>query len=159
MSQPAFQVRSYSAIEPKYYKLPGVKECLYHPNLPTFRRMDIDTAAHKLPEQHCRTATPCSARDFMKGSVTFHVKSAGLNKDNLFANRYWRYRHLYSYTDSTRKEQKDETDENASSHDNDPVTNAQRGQLTKAKKPWKFVLRQEPYIDHIGQRPTPATTL
>ena len=42
---------------PRLYKLPAVKECLYHPNLPTFRRMDIDTAAHKLPDEHCRTTS------------------------------------------------------------------------------------------------------
>jgi len=39
------------------YKLPAVKESLYHPSLPTFRRMDIDTAAHKLPDEHCRTTS------------------------------------------------------------------------------------------------------
>ena len=42
---------------PKLYKLPAVKESLYHPKLPTFRRMDIDTAAHKLPDEHCRTTS------------------------------------------------------------------------------------------------------
>ena len=47
----------YSA---RYYKLAGVKECLYHPKLPTFRRIDMDTAAHKLPDHHCRTTTPCT---------------------------------------------------------------------------------------------------
>ena len=44
----------------RYYKLAGVKECLYHPRLPTFRRIDMDTIAHKLPHEHCRTTTPCS---------------------------------------------------------------------------------------------------
>ena len=42
---------------PKLFKLPAVKESLYHPKLPTFRRMDIDTAAHKLPDEHCRTTS------------------------------------------------------------------------------------------------------
>ena len=42
---------------PKLYKLPAVKESLYHPKLPTFRKMDIDTAAHKLPDEHCRTTS------------------------------------------------------------------------------------------------------
>ena len=38
--------------------LASVKEGLYHPMLPTFRRMDMDTAGHKLPEEHSRTTTP-----------------------------------------------------------------------------------------------------
>lgn len=38
--------------------LASVKDGLYHPMLPTFRRMDMDTAAHKLPEDHSRTTTP-----------------------------------------------------------------------------------------------------
>ena len=45
-------------------KLATVKEGLYHPSLPTFRRMDMDTAAHRLPDEHCRTttsATPSNA--------------------------------------------------------------------------------------------------
>lgn len=52
-------VKSNTAFGPRLYKLPAVKECLYHPQLPTFRRMDIDTAAHKLPDEHCRTTTRC----------------------------------------------------------------------------------------------------
>ena len=38
--------------------LASVKNGLYHPMLPTFRRMDMDTAMHKLPEEHSRTTTP-----------------------------------------------------------------------------------------------------
>ena len=33
--------------------------------LPTFRRMDMDTAGHKLPEEHSRTTTPLT-----KGTLT-----------------------------------------------------------------------------------------
>ena len=38
-------------------QLAAVKEGLFHPNLPTFRRMDMDTAGHKLPDEHCRTTS------------------------------------------------------------------------------------------------------
>ena len=54
------------------YKLPAVKECLYHPQLPTFRRMDIDTAAHKLPDQHCRTTAQCGSRTFNEAKITLY---------------------------------------------------------------------------------------
>ena len=51
-----FPVQYYSG--PKIHMLASVKEGLYHPCLPTFRRMDMDTAAHKLPEEHSRNTTP-----------------------------------------------------------------------------------------------------
>lgn len=39
-----------------------IQEGLYHPRLPSLRRMDMDTATHKLPEEHCRTTTSCGNR-------------------------------------------------------------------------------------------------
>lgn len=44
--------------------LASVKEGLYHPRLPTFRRMDMDTAAHKLPDEHCRTTTSIGPSEY-----------------------------------------------------------------------------------------------
>ena len=43
------------------FKLPGVKEQLFHPRLPSLRRMDMDTVRHRLPDEHCRLTTPCTA--------------------------------------------------------------------------------------------------
>lgn len=40
---------------PKPFKIQTVKESLYHPKLPTLRRMD--TTAHKLPGEHCLTTS------------------------------------------------------------------------------------------------------
>ncbi|XP_031571151.1 testis, prostate and placenta-expressed protein-like isoform X2 [Actinia tenebrosa] len=51
-------------------KLASVKEGLYHPMLPSFRRMDMDTAAHKLPDEHSRTTTPLIRNDFKSASIT-----------------------------------------------------------------------------------------
>ena len=45
----------YSYPSTKKVQLAAVKTGLFHPNLPTFRRMDMDTAGHKLPDEHCRT--------------------------------------------------------------------------------------------------------
>ena len=63
-------VKSNCAFGPRLYKLPAVKECLYHPSLPTFRRMDIDTAAHKLPDEHCRTTSA-----YRRGKVILNFKA------------------------------------------------------------------------------------
>lgn len=46
-------------LEPKKTMLAGVKEHLYHPCLPTLRRMDMDTVANRLTDQHSRTSTTC----------------------------------------------------------------------------------------------------
>lgn len=46
--------------------LASVKEGLYHPMLPTFRRMDMDTAMHRLPEEHSRTTTPLTRGTMMQ---------------------------------------------------------------------------------------------
>ena len=40
-------------------KLAGLKQGLYHPRLPTLRKMDMDTITHKLPTEHARTTTTC----------------------------------------------------------------------------------------------------
>jgi len=48
----------YPCFGQRSHMLASVKEGLYHPMLPTFRRMDMDTAMHKLPEEHSRTTTP-----------------------------------------------------------------------------------------------------
>ena len=61
---PSNPMQSHPVFGGRKYQLPAVKECLYHPRLPTFRRMDMDTAAHKLPEEHCRTTTKLTASKF-----------------------------------------------------------------------------------------------
>ena len=63
-------IKSNCAFGHRLYKLPAVKECLYHPSLPTFRRMDIDTAAHKLPDEHCRTTSA-----YRRGKVILNFKA------------------------------------------------------------------------------------
>lgn len=52
------QTRLHPSFGYRSNMLASVKEGLYHPMLPTFRRMDMDTAVHKLPEEHSRTTTP-----------------------------------------------------------------------------------------------------
>ncbi|KAM4833763.1 sperm microtubule inner protein 8 isoform 2-T3 [Thomomys bottae] len=45
-------------------QLAGVKHQLYHPALPTLRRMDMDTVKACLPDQHCQSTTYCCKEDF-----------------------------------------------------------------------------------------------
>ncbi|GCC26440.1 hypothetical protein chiPu_0004857 [Chiloscyllium punctatum] len=41
--------------------LAGRKTGLYRPDLPTLRRMNMDDEASKLPNEHCRNTTTCTA--------------------------------------------------------------------------------------------------
>ncbi|XP_028392430.1 uncharacterized protein LOC114516996 isoform X2 [Dendronephthya gigantea] len=55
--------------------LASAKEGLYHPHLPTFRRMDMDTVSEKLPYEHCRTTTNLTRDDFRHAAVTLFRKT------------------------------------------------------------------------------------
>ncbi|XP_048371205.1 testis, prostate and placenta-expressed protein [Sphaerodactylus townsendi] len=57
-------------LEHRKTMLSGVKNCLYHPRLPTLRQMDMDTIAHRLTDEHCRTVTACSKEDFDNATFT-----------------------------------------------------------------------------------------
>ncbi|KAH0619434.1 hypothetical protein JD844_000048 [Phrynosoma platyrhinos] len=57
-------------LEPRKVSLAGVKDHLYHPFLPTLRRMDMDTVANRLTDEHSRTTTRCSKADFENATFT-----------------------------------------------------------------------------------------
>ncbi|RMX59206.1 hypothetical protein pdam_00007732 [Pocillopora damicornis] len=67
-------ITTQTRVNPRFagrsHMLASVKEGLYHPMLPTFRRMDMDTAVHKLPEEHSRTTTPLTREDFESRTIT-----------------------------------------------------------------------------------------
>ncbi|EFB22237.1 hypothetical protein PANDA_000048, partial [Ailuropoda melanoleuca] len=44
--------------------LAGVKQQLYHPALPSLRRMDMDSVRACLSDEHCRSTTYCRKGDF-----------------------------------------------------------------------------------------------
>lgn len=45
-------------------KLASVKHCMYHPELPSIRRMDRNDNCNMLPNQHSRTTTKLEKSDF-----------------------------------------------------------------------------------------------
>uniref|UniRef100_A0A8C4W024 Sperm microtubule inner protein 8 n=1 Tax=Gopherus evgoodei TaxID=1825980 RepID=A0A8C4W024_9SAUR len=57
-------------LDPKKVMLAGVKDRLFHPDLPTLRQMDMDSAGNKLPDEHSRTTTVCTKEDFANASFT-----------------------------------------------------------------------------------------
>ncbi|XP_062033323.1 sperm microtubule inner protein 8 isoform X1 [Lepus europaeus] len=50
--------------------LAGVKQQLYHPALPTLRRMDMDTVRACLPDEHCQSSTYCRKDEFDNAHFT-----------------------------------------------------------------------------------------
>ncbi|XP_074645640.1 sperm microtubule inner protein 8-like isoform X1 [Tubulanus polymorphus] len=80
------KIPSYSYQYPslRSIQLAAVKEGLYHPRIPSFRRMDMDTAAHKLPDEHCRTTTTCGPENFRRATTTlFSPPSKRLSSMNV----------------------------------------------------------------------------
>ncbi|XP_003384601.1 PREDICTED: testis, prostate and placenta-expressed protein-like [Amphimedon queenslandica] len=68
-------------------QLASVKHQLYHPQLPTLRRMDMDTVGHRLSSEHSRHTTFCVKDDFTKirttrypGAPNLHCKSMVTNE-------------------------------------------------------------------------------
>jgi hypothetical protein len=68
------QTQFPSLEEPRFNRgsamLASAKEGLYHPRLPTFRRMDMDTVSQKLPYEHCRTTTHLTRGIFLASCHT-----------------------------------------------------------------------------------------
>ncbi|XP_063801892.1 sperm microtubule inner protein 8 isoform X1 [Pseudophryne corroboree] len=62
--------RSDGCCRSPVYKLAGVKHTLYHPRLPSLRRMEMDTVGHKLSDSHSRTSTPCRQEIFSDPRAT-----------------------------------------------------------------------------------------
>ena len=44
-------------------KLAGLKHGIYHPRLPSLRKMSMDTVTHKLPTEHARMTTDCPSSE------------------------------------------------------------------------------------------------
>ncbi|XP_045389568.1 testis, prostate and placenta-expressed protein [Lemur catta] len=57
-------------LERQRRQLASVKRQLYHPALPTLRRMDMDTVKACLPDEHCQTTTYCRKDEFDNAHFT-----------------------------------------------------------------------------------------
>lgn len=165
-------VPSYSYHYPSVasVRLAAVKEGLFHPNLPTFRRMDMDTARHKLPDEHCRTTTSCGPEDFGRATTTLlqppkrSLTSAGITDTGRQLHRY------YTTPDEltqTRLQWSDflnkcperyeirlpELPQNRDLHFRGYAVRYLRPEVTSS---WRYTLTQEPTLDQYSQRPIPA---
>ncbi|XP_072014320.1 sperm microtubule inner protein 8-like [Amphiura filiformis] len=143
-------------------QLAAVKEGLYHPRLPTFRRMDMDTAGHKLPDQHCRTTTTSGPQDFQSATLTYFRPAlqhyAGANVTDTGRSLRETYRDDLSNMKIDWAKAKESTDlPKAETKGELRFT----GYAVRYLKPsvsgsWRYTFKQEPMLDQYGQRPLPA---
>ncbi|XP_074618735.1 sperm microtubule inner protein 8-like isoform X2 [Acropora palmata] len=177
----------YPCFGQRSHMLASVKEGLYHPMLPTFRRMDMDTAMHKLPEEHSRTTTPLTRNDFKNSSITLFkpadrpLSGTGITETGkqLQATSYQPIESggmaEFLQRSMTAKSREKQPSPLAPNELLEPYTfmpepylkySADQmkfnGYATRYLSPrettsWRYSLRQEPFIDLRGQRPIPAT--
>jgi len=160
--------------------LAAVKEGLYHPRLPTLRRMDMDTATHKLPEDHCRTTTSCGPRDFQNSTTSFfsdaekplsgaRITDTGRSLEKIIPHYPSGVTHNTSpKNDYMLSGTKSDWSKFISASgefklpDYDPKHFRFSGYAVRYLKPeitqsWRYTLQQEPKLDQYAQRPIPAT--
>lgn len=147
--------------------LAAVKDGLYHPKLPTFRRMDMDTASHKLPDEHSRTTTCCGPEDFHQATSTLftphskQLNSAQITETGRQLHRYYTTPEELQRTQINWNEIKSKHARSSllplpASKDLHFVGYAVRYFRPEVTAAWRYNLRQEPSLDQWGQRPTPA---
>ncbi|XP_027052228.1 testis, prostate and placenta-expressed protein-like isoform X2 [Pocillopora damicornis] len=183
-------ITTQTRVNPRFagrsHMLASVKEGLYHPMLPTFRRMDMDTAVHKLPEEHSRTTTPLTREDFESRTITlFRPAEKSLSGTRITETGRQLQSTSYQPIESggmaefLKRSMTSQSQKQPSplppNEPSEPYTfmpepylkySADQmkfnGYATRYLSPretasWRYSLRQEPYIDTRGQRPIPAT--
>lgn len=165
-------IPSYSYQYPSHRRvqLAAVKTGLFHPKIPSFRRMDMDTAGHKLPDEHCRTTTSVGPEDFKRSSSTLFDPPTNA-MSSLEITETGRQLHRHYTTPDELKKTRDEWSnflnrsperysiklpELPESKDQRFVGYAVRYLRPDITKSWRYTLRQEPTLDQFGQKPIPA---
>ncbi|KAL5022503.1 hypothetical protein ScPMuIL_001658 [Solemya velum] len=166
------KIPSYSYQYPSFRRvqLAAVKDGLYHPRLPTFRRMDMDTAAHKLADEHCRTTTQCGPEDFRRSTTTLFTPPTKAMSGLGITETGRQLHRCYTTPDElkrTRTEWSDFLNRSPERYNIKipelPESKDQRfqGYAVRYLRPeitrsWKYTLSQEPMLDQYGQKPIPA---
>ncbi|KAK7114761.1 sperm microtubule inner protein 8-like [Littorina saxatilis] len=168
----AMQMPSYSYHYPhlKRVQLAAVKKGIFHPNPPTFRRMDMDTARHLLPDEHSRTTTTCGPLNFSKASSTvFAPPPQKLSSMNVTEQGRAHHR-LYTTPQELKKTRAEfsafldkcperfniELPEIPDKRDLHFTGYAVRYLRPDVTRSWRYTLQQEPNLDQYAQKPIPA---
>lgn len=159
--------------------LAAVKEGIYHPRLPSLRRMDMDTATHKLSDEHCRTTTTCGPRNFDDANTSYfraakktlsgtRITETGRSLSCTIPNYPAGVSHVHPeqnpYILSTSKQDWSRFISSAGEFrlpEYDPKYFRFSGYSVRYLKPtvtqsWRYTLTQEPRLDEYAERPIPA---
>lgn len=149
-------------------QLVAVKDGIFHPNLPTFRRMDMDSVAQKLPDEHSRTTTTCTKDDFENATYTIFPKPSTHLSSLSITEAGREILNHYSVPEDIKKLQLDLTDylsrpsASLKKHSFPDVRDLHfvgygvRFVRPEISRSWLYTLRQEPHLDGSGQAPIPA---
>ncbi|XP_075432654.1 sperm microtubule inner protein 8 [Ascaphus truei] len=173
----------FPASRDPWHKLAGVKHTMYHPLLPTLRKMEMDTMDHKLSDEHSRTSTPCThenfdhSRSILLGVTNCRLPSLEItdtgrqitHRDGMgtmaplppgITREEWP-----SYTRAA-----DDWSKCISSSGEFQLRDAHKnvlgysGYAVRSLSPdvtgsWRYCLQQNPSLDQYGQKPMPLETL
>lgn len=168
----AMRMPSYTYHYPhiKRVQLAAVKESTFHPNLPTLRRMDMDTIRQLLSDEHSRTTTTCGPDDFARAKTTLfeqpkqhfaslNITEAGRAHHKLYTTpcEIKKAREEWSKFLCSAPERFDiklpDLPEKKDMHFTGYNIRYLRPDVTRS---WKYTLRQEPSLDQYAQMPIPA---
>ncbi|KAM6430187.1 sperm microtubule inner protein 8 [Liasis olivaceus] len=170
-------------LEPKKIMLAGVKDHLYHPCLPTLRRMDMDTVANRLTDEHSRTTTTCSKEDFQRATFTLagvpskRLPSLGMTELGKSLTARYRAGKMAPLPPSTNQEEwpsytraMEDWSRFVSAAGEFKLPSLNRKVLgfscyaVRYLKPdvtqtWRYCLNQNPSLDRYGPKPIPYNTV
>ncbi|CAM5150296.1 unnamed protein product [Eretmochelys imbricata] len=166
-------------LDPRKVMLAGVKDRLFHPDLPTLRRMDMDSAGNKLPDEHSRTITACTKEDFANASFTLggvpnkRLSSLGMTELGQSLTARYRAGKMAPLTPSTNHEEWPSYTQ-AMADWSRFISSAGEFKLPSVNKKvlgfscyavrylkpdvsqtWRYCLNQNPSLDRYGQKPLP----
>ncbi|XP_044126976.1 testis, prostate and placenta-expressed protein [Bufo gargarizans] len=165
------------------YHLAGVKHTLYHPRLPTLRRMEMDSMAHKLSDEHSRSSTSCDHRTFRNARSTMYDAEKHLLPSLEITDTGRRLTQQHANYNMAaqlpgQREEKDTTGMKNGKHG--PRSATASGDLGLADlrrmdlgfsgyavrflspnvtHSWRFCLEHNPGLDEYGQKPVPVETM
>lgn len=168
----ALRMPSYTYHYPSFKRvqLAAVKQGMFHPNPPRLRRMDMDTAIHKLSDQHCRTTTSCGPRDFSEATSTPFIPTPQSLHSYDITDTGKQLHRLYTTPNELSKARAEWSDFLAKSPERMDIKLPELGDSKNihfegynvrylrpdVTKSWKYTLQQEPKLDQYAQKPVPA---
>lgn len=152
---------------PNSVHLSGLKDMLYHPRLPSLRKMDQDTTLHQLADAHSRHNTYATRKEFTDATLAdevpllhiLHTTDTGISLQSPetapsgHIKMDWRL--VVTLPPSKSENEQDENEENRRII----IGYIPRKWRSEATSSWRYTLKEGPCIDYslMMQKPVSAT--